>query len=343
MKDIKIGLDRVIQNMIEDGLIDEKEYLNDVIIGSKTNEKIQSAIESYIENVDIIKSMRCEADEIARLQDKENKEFADRMELLAKEDPVVYPFEVFGYQEIFPIIERCAQNRGSLPQIPISCLRDEINGINIYTPHYVNWQINENRQKNFVFTFNSDEDKRKAVDAINQMVLSIMLAFPIKKTHISILDLEMADDMNLLTQKLDMKLFDVIISDQEVSKLAEYLKREYFFSRSRTIESTCELVIIPTPPGSRLFEAQKQLLPFFINGSRYGIYFFVMNDLSKPVHRVENEDYFLDHKDVCQLIDVNTIKNYPDQQDGLTKTISFACNEIWSSDIIKYINDKTKE
>lgn len=283
---------------------------------------------------------------------------------LNQEDPILYPFlfaseeQSVSYNKILQQISGRASARCVLPFIPVSKFRDSIQGDEICTPAYLPWQLADNKRKNFVINYSNEPTKLKAISLINQMVMSIILAFPIKKVHVSVLDLEMASEMVFLTANLDNQLVTNIVDDRGVGKLVEDLKadmlsdastpgfttQEEFNERQQKIEGVYEIVVIPDAKGVQKERALQQLLPYFVNGHKNGTYFFVLNDTTKDLNLMRPEDdHILKHTEVYQPIDVEKVNDFSGQENSMIRTMSLPDNPAWTKVMFDYINAKVHE
>ena len=281
---------------------------------------------------------------------------------LAESAPVLYPMNLsqsINKGEMETIINNVfnsAQKRYTLSHIPVSIFRDSIQHNQVVTPSYLPWQIPGNKQKNFVINYSDDASKQKAINTLNQMVMTILLAFPIKKVHITILDMEMASDLVFLTGNLDKQLVSHVIDERGLSSLVEYLKedmlsdastagfttQEEYNESQKKIEGKYELVLIPSTYGAHYARLQETLLPFFQNAQKNGTYFFVLNDTTQSSVRPD-ADHILKHTDVYQLLDATTLNDFSSQDNAIIKTTSFANDPVWSKAMFEYINNMTSK
>lgn len=277
----------------------------------------------------------------------------------ADADPIYYPFDVFTENEdIFPIVSQCAQTRYVLPQIPISYFYDVFQGEKVHTPSYVKWQTEENRRKNFVLSYKDENGKCKAVATINQMVMSIMLAFPINKIHINIIDLDSTLDFVNISGNLDSKLVTLISNNSELHTFTERIENlikkasttsgfnsaEEFNSANETIAFPYELILVANYNGMSFAHVEESMSSFFNNGSRFGVYFFLLNDLT--THNEGNKRCFLSNDNVYLDIDVDEINSIVENVSDsgiLVKTVSYANDEKWKGKVYDFVNSEANK
>lgn len=319
----------------------------------KTNKGIVDIINSHIFKLRDIGDNSCNPEDFFRALEEENKAFAENITTLAKEDPVVYPFDVFDCEDILPIIEKEAATRYILPLIPFSFFYDVIQGENVYTPSYFDWQKVNYKRKNFVFSYDYDEQIEKAIATINQMVISIILAFPIKKVHLNIIDLDNTLDYVHISGNLDKSLVTLINNTSELrafteridgiikktSSTAGFTTMEEYNNSQQAIYNPYELVLIANYNGRSFSKVEESMLSYFNNGSKFGVYFIFLNDNNAITSRDENQS-FLANKDSYLNIDVDLINNFTDNHktDTLINIVSFANDDKWKDKIFAYIN-----
>lgn len=272
-------------------------------------------------------------------------------------DPFMTPINLIHTpQNVVEIIQKQSQSRYTLPYLLASTYRDRVQGDIFVTPNYLPWQVPGNKEKNFVINYSDDASKQKAINTLNQMVMTILLAFSIKKVHVTILDLEMASDLVFLTGNLDKQLVSHVIDERGLSSLVEYLKedmlsdastagfttQEEYNESQKKIEGKYELVLIPSTHGAHYARLQETLLPFFQNAQKNGTYFFVLNDTTQSSVRPD-ADHILKHTDVYQLLDAKTLNDFSGQENAIIKTTSFANDPTWSMAMFEYINQKANE
>lgn len=323
-----------------------------------TDELIKSAIFKHIESIGRIPSSTS-VKEYIRYLNQVNCNFKAEVTSLTKKDPIYYPFDVLTEsEEIFPIVVKQALTRYVLPKIPISYFYDVIQGEKVYTPSYVTWQTEDNKRKNFVLSYRDDNGKRKAIATINQMVMSIILAFPINKVHINIIDLDNTLDFVNLSGNLDAKLFTLISTNSELHTFTERVNNlikkasttsgfnsaEGFNATNKTIAFPYELILVANYNDLSFAHVEESMSSFFNNGSRFGIYFFFLNNLGKK--NEDNKRCFLADDNVYLNIDIdelNDIMENKSEAGSLVNTISYVNNENWKDKVFRFVNSEVNK
>lgn len=275
---------------------------------------------------------------------------------MAIENPALYPFclnDLPSSQEVaflFGNVEKHASASFTMPYIPISYFKDNIQGKDIYTPALLPWQTKDNQVKNFIVNYNSATAER-AVELYKHMVMSILLGLPAKSVHLSFVNTQFSDWTNFFTaaDALDKTLYDKITSNSEYHQLLERLRKriqEYKFGpsleavneSSGIIEDTYEIVVLIDDPETEM-QYQDDLVRYFENGSKFGIYFIGLNNTEKVAKR-DDQDNILKHTDSYYSINAGEVNSWKQpQKNGFITTTSIANNSFWSKAAFEYLKE----
>ncbi len=277
-------------------------------------------------------------------------------------DPLVTPINLSGSAaNTISIIGKRARSRIILPFIPVSTYRDRIQnhqpgGALFVTPNWVEWQTKTNKQKNFIFSYQDEATLKKSISALNQMLMTILLAFPIQKVHLDIVDLSNKGYSMFLTTNLPSNLFSYITSYEGLMGLVSRLKddvesdarttgftnQEDYNELQHEIIGVYELVVVLPCTQDQEDRVQSQLLPYFLTGNKNGTYFFVLDDASQLPQRT-GRDGFKNHPEVYQQINAKEINDFEGQEGADVRTVSVANNPEWSKAAFAYIAEEAKK
>lgn len=247
-------------------------------------------------------------------------------------------FPDFGAMEQNPAI--------SVPELmfPINFMPSKEN----YGDFNIVWQKPENNKKNFVINY-SPANEAKAVDIMNQLVMSIMLSLPIKKVNLNIINLGWSSNAGFLTSQFSKNnLIGFNCNDAStVSKLIEHITddmrhdMEHYGPKSQEqhneeigqIAGAYELVVMLSSADDG--QIRSSLNPVFNNGAKFGDYFIVLNDVSKNTN--SSDESWLSNKDVYYEINVD---NLP--QESYEFTTQLVRNGEWVTRVMTYVNEAVK-
>lgn len=247
----------------------------------------------------------------------------------------------------FPDFEAMEQNPViSVPELmfPINFVPSKEN----YSDFNIVWQKPENNKKNFVINY-SPANEAKAVDVMNQLVMSIMLSLPIKKVNLNIINLGWSSNAGFLTSQFSKNnLIGFNCNDAStVSKLIEHITddmrhdMEHYGPKSQEqhneeigqIAGAYELVVMLSSADDG--QIRSSLNPVFNNGAKFGDYFVVLNDVTKKT--ASGDDSWLSNKDVYYEINVDTIP-----QESYEFTTQLVRNSEWVTRVMAYVNEAVK-
>lgn len=274
---------------------------------------------------------------------------------LANENPVQNPFflnELPSTNEVSSVmanIERHASASFTMPYMPISNFKDNIQGKDVYTPAFLPWQAADNKVKNFIINYNNATAER-AAELYKHMVMSILLGLPAKSVHLSFVNTQLSPLANFFTAPLDESLYDKVSSQQAYHQLLDrLLKRVMDFGdkyaqsieqvneASGKIVENYEIIVLLDDPDAEI-TAQDQLIPLFEKGPMYGIYFIGLNSTEK-VSKRDDQDNILKHTDCYHVINAGEVNSWKTpQKNGFITTLSIANNNVWAKAAFDYIN-----
>lgn len=274
---------------------------------------------------------------------------------LANDNPIQNPFflnELPSTNEVASVmanIERHASASFTMPYMPVSYFKDNIQGKDVYTPAFLPWQAADNKVKNFIINYNNATAER-AAELYKHMVMSILLGLPAKSVHLSFVNTQLSPLANFFTAPLDESLYDKVSSQQAYHQLLDrLLKRVMDFGdkyaqsieqvneTSGKIVENYEIIVLLDDPDAEI-TAQDQLIPLFEKGPMYGIYFIGLNSTEK-VSKRDDQDNILKHTDCYHVINAGEVNSWKTpQKNGFITTLSIANNNVWAKAAFDYIN-----
>ena len=147
---------------------------------------------------------------------------------LANENPIQNPFFLSDLpstkevESLFASIERNAGSAYTMPYMPISYFKDNIQGKDVYTPAFLPWQTADNKVKNFIINYDNSTAER-AAEIYKHMVMSILLGLPPKSVHLSFVNTQLSPLGNFFTAPLDESLYEKVSSASAFHQLLERL------------------------------------------------------------------------------------------------------------------------
>ena len=275
---------------------------------------------------------------------------------LANENPVQNPFFLSDLpstkevESLFANIERHASASYTIPYMPISYFKDNIQGKDIYTPAFLPWQSADNKVKNFIINYDNSTAER-AAEIYKHMVMSILLGLPPKSVHLSFVNTHFSDWTNFFTaaDALDKTLYDKITSNSEYHQLLERLRErikgykygpalEIVNESAGKIEDSYEIVILIDDPETEI-PYDENLVKYFENGSKHGIYFIGLKNTEKEAKR-DDQDNILKHTDSYYPISAREVNSWKQpQKKGFITTTSIANNSFWSKAAFEYLKE----
>lgn len=248
-------------------------------------------------------------------------------------------------QELISVITKNTQNVYFVPFLPDGThTSDKIGNVVIETPSIIEWQ-NGKEGKNIVISY-----KNKSTDSgqncLNQLIISMLLSLPRNSFRLHFVDLAFTAQTAFLTQNLDNRLYNKVISapndwnqlkDELREKMAKSLE-EYgdvvkYNTSKKKIAVPYDIVVITDYQKS--INAMQDIDPIFENGHKGGIYFVLMNNLD---NRSEGTiDSLLALEQSYQTIDSEKCGNY--SKDAFIRCTPILDNPILAKACINYINE----
>lgn len=276
-------------------------------------------------------------------------------ENLAINNPVQNPFllnDLPSKSEISSVmtnIERHASTSFTMPYMPISYFKDNIQGKDVYTPAFLPWQAADNTVKNFIINYDNTTAVR-AAELYMHMVMSILLGLPPKSVHLSFVNTQLSPLANFFTAPLDGILYDKVPTQQAYHQLLERLLERIMNFGDKYVQSieqvneisgriveNYEIVVLLDDPDAEI-TAQEQLIPLFEKGPMYGIYFIGLNSTEKASKR-DDQDNILKHTDCYHVINAGEVNSWSlPQKNAFITTMSIANNSVWAKAAFEYIN-----
>lgn len=274
---------------------------------------------------------------------------------LANENPIQNPFFLSDLpstkevDSLFANIERHASASYTMPYMPISYFKDNIQGKDVYTPAFLPWQTADNKVKNFIINYDNSTAEC-AAEIYKHMVMSILLGLPPKSVHLSFVNTHFSDWTNFFSaaDALDKTLYDKITSNSEYHQLLERLRErikgykygpalEIVNESAGKIEDSYEIVILIDDPETEI-PYDENLVKYFENGSKHGIYFIGLKNTEKVAKR-DDQDNILKHTDSYYSINAGEVNSWKQpQKKGFITTTSIANNSFWSKAAFEYLN-----
>lgn len=318
-----------------------------------TLNQIKVIMDAYIQRLKELKSL--DEHNCQEQTDEAKRDVLSCFDLLAGISPElvqIVPYYTPMDEEV--IIERLrinASNRYKLDYIPtLDCNRDVINGDVYYTPSFIPWQRDGNSKQNFVINYNN-ASKREAKDALNNLLLNMLISLPAKSVRLNVFDFNMTGLAELFTVGLESIFYNeeiVVDSSSACNRLKSLLDHMSIVMKKygnlasyndvhKEISMPYEVVVLNRYP-NMYDQHMDMLLPLFENGARCGIYFIVMNNI----------DYDFIYEDKKSLLD---IENYheieltsEDTEDGFVRYVPFSKRPLLIPKLMAYLNaEATKE
>ena len=248
-------------------------------------------------------------------------------------------------QELFNRISENTQKAYSVPFLPDGRnTSDKIGDILIETPTIIEWQ-NGKVGKNIVINFtNKSSDRGQA--CLNQLIVNMLLALPSNSYRLHFVDLAFSAQTAFLSQNLDNRLFNKVISSpsdwQQLKndlreKMAKSLEEygevvKYNISKKKVVVPYDVVVITDY---QKCLNEMKDIDPIFENGHKGGIYFVLMNNLDSKSER--DIDSLLALENSYQTLDAENFGMY--SNDALIRCTPILDNPILAKACFNYINE----
>lgn len=292
--------DTDIQKAIEQGQVDFDERIN---------EKQEKLTTLSKKRTQIMQQAESQAEAIKTQVAATEKEYASRVDSLSREilriaqsDPQLYP--LFPQGELSPEVSQhyvediaaAAQNRVLMPALPVGGTRriDTQHGAFVF-PQHTEWQVSGKTRYNFVIDYDKNQEQT-AVATMNNLLMNMVLAFPVKKLKFTFVDLNISNAASLFTVQLDSQLYhgNPVVKEQDLRKQLEELQDRMvavskqcnnlleYNAKNNTILFPYEVVVVLDYPSNLSPQTINQLRPLFQNGYKGGLFFVVMRPNSAP-------------------------------------------------------------
>ena len=314
---------------------------------------IKRILDSYIQDLSTYDS----ADEVTykKHETQTNKKLVECFNYLSSLHPELFQVNMSRYladddaKILKTRFRENAKKRYSLDILPSAgWFLDTINNESIFTPAYVLWQREDSSLQNFVINYDNTS-KHKAKDALNGLLMNMMLCLPVKKLLLNFFDFTMSGLADLFTVNLEPQLYhDDIIVDQDnahqrlklllahmATVMKQYGNLASYNNSHQEIALPYEVVVLNNYP-SKYDGCLDLIAPLFENGARCGIYFIVMN----------NTDCSLRDKDAKSILDVThnyqtlTLYNPDEKNEGLVSYTPFHRNPLLARVCFDYFREE---
>ena len=247
-------------------------------------------------------------------------------------------------QELFRKISEKVKNAYSVSFLPDGQNTvDKIGEVIIETPTIIEWQSGKSG-KNFIINYtNNSSEKGQA--CLNQLIVNMLLSLPSMSINLHFIDLAFSAQTAFLTQNLDNRLYNKIISSpNDWQQLKERLREKM----AKSIEEYGEVVkynvskkkvvvpydVVVIADYQKCLNDMRDLDVIFENGHKGGVYFILMNNLDSKSER--DIDSLLALKDFYQVLDAENYGNY--SNDAFIRCTPILDNPILAKACFNYIN-----
>ena len=221
---------------------------------------------------------------------------------------------------------------------------DKVGEMTIETPTIMEWQGGKAGQ-NFVISYNNGTAS-KAQEALNQLVVNMLLSLPGKCFNLHFVDLAFSAQASFLTRNLDERLYGKLLSspnewqqlkDSLRAKMAKSLEEygdvvKYNESKNKVVVPYDVVVITDY---QKCLNDMRDIDALFENGHKGGIYFILMNNLDYKNDR--DIDSLLALKDYYQVLEAENFGNY--SKDAFIRCTPILDNPILAKACFNYINE----
>lgn len=247
----------------------------------------------------------------------------ETLEGLSHRSPIDLPLNLDISKNIQNIIDAISKkaNENELagrfaPNIAYGAFFEDIIGGNRFiSPGYIDGLELYRNYGNIVVSYEPDQ-KEEAIERLNNIVFSLILSLPPKKSRLSIVDFGLDGSASLFTKNLSPGFYhdEVVVDQTSYSNLLTRLQKQLssrqkqygnWVTYNETKHCICEPVEIVLLLGDpdRFDYHWNELLPLWENGRKGGIFFIVLKDLS----RVPEKDYVMAALSGLDYLNVNPI------------------------------------
>ena len=246
--------------------------------------------------------------------------------------------------EFFNIILENVHNACFVPFLPDGQNTiDKIGDVLIETPTIIEWQSGK-AGKNFVINYTSKSSERGQA-CLNQLIVNMLISLPGNSYKLHFVDLAFSAQSAFLSQNLDNRLFNKVISspsdwqqlkDELREKMAKSLEEygevvKYNVSKKKVVVPY-DIVVITDY--QKCLNEMRDIDPIFENGQKGGIYFVLMNNLDNKSER--EIDSLLALEDFYQVLNAENFGNY--SKDAFIHCTPILDNPLLTKACFNYIN-----
>lgn len=235
-------------------------------------------------------SLSSDNEKIQAAKKREEGETFDKIVDLCLEDPARNGlcYVPGGYDQVQSLalltnINTCADKRCILPSFVNPFDRWSCS---CFFPQVVQWQSKPDAC-NLEFVYEQAAAKPEAVRCLHSTLLTILLAFPIKKVRINFIDPMTTNDGAILTTRLGTQVCSVVNRESDIRQLIDQWQARAamvgkycdnvteYNEREKTILVPYEINVLL---GRMTPSVEALLSPFIQNGYKYGVYFFALSE-----------------------------------------------------------------
>ena len=247
-------------------------------------------------------------------------------------------------QELFRMISENVQKACSVSFLPDGRNTvDKIGEVIIETPTIIEWQSGKDG-KNIVINY-SNKSAEKGQACLNQLIVNMLISLPSNSFNLHFIDLAFSAQTAFLSQNLDNRLFNKIISgpsdwqqlkeslrEKMAKSLEEYGEVVKYNINKKKVVVPYDLVVITDY--QKCLNEMRDIDPIFENGHKGGIYFILMNNLDNKSER--EIDSLLALKDFYQVLDAENYGSY--SKEAFIHCTPILDNPILAKACFNYIN-----
>ena len=248
-------------------------------------------------------------------------------------------------QDLFEKVAKNVMKKTYVPCLPDGLhTRDKIGDLVIETPTIMEWQNGEVGQ-NFVINYKNDTVER-AQEVLNCLVTNILLSLPGRSFNLHFVDLTFSAQAIFLTQNLDNRIYNKLISssndwqqlkdalrEKMAKSLEEYGDVVKYNRSKKKVVVPYDIVVITDY--QKCLNEMSDLSPLFENGHKGGIYFVLMNN--EEFKNERDIDSLLAMTNSYQVLDASSYGDY--SKDAFIRCTPILDNPILAKACFNYINE----
>lgn len=247
-------------------------------------------------------------------------------------------------QELFSKISENVQKACSVSFLPDGRNTvDKIGEVIIETPSIIEWQSGKDG-KNIVINY-SNKSMEKGQVCLNQLIINMLLSLPSNSINLHFVDLAFSAQTAFLTQNLDNRLYNKIISspsdwqqlkeglrEKMAKSLEEYGEVVKYNVSKRKVVVPYDVVVVTDY--QKCLNEMRDIDVLFENGHKGGIYFVLMNNMD--IKNDREIDSLLALTNFYQVLDAENYGNYT--KDAFIRCTPILDNPILAKACFNYIN-----